>query len=340
MKYTISPITSADIPDVQKLYQEIYAHRPHLIKDSKELEWLFTDPHQAGAYLGYVARIPGQKLAGVIGYSLNRYQIDSSEVKGVIPVSWMISSKHRGLLGIQLLKKVVNEGDFAFAIQGSKEAQQAYGAVKLKYIDAAHVYTKVLRPLAYIRSAGGFSPGAIMKAGYFLGRRNGIPGKPVVRLEADSGSQGILHSPVEHLAMIPDTNRNSWLGACPLVQKLSYTLYQNGQEKGPAICYVCEKEGIRRGRIVHIPYMGNETEAYRQAIGLLEKELLAWSCCSVNALAMQSASRKALIRQGFRTRKSAARKLYVRDPDRLLDGVALNQWYLTFYESDKGYRGI
>ena len=162
----------------------------------------------------------------------------------------------------------------------------------------------------------------------------------MVRLEPGTGSEGINHAPVKHLAMLPEARRNLWLEACPLVSMLSFTLYHRDQEMGPAICYICENSGVRRGRIVHIPYLGNDTEAYRQAIALLEKELVARSCCSVNALAMQAASRKSLVMQGFRTRKSTARKLYVRDPDKLLEGVDLNQWYLSFYESDKGYRGI
>jgi len=344
MSYQIHPIHKSDIPDIRKLYQEVYPDDPHLVKDTTELEWLFTDPHQKNSMLGFIARSLENEPAGVIGFSLNQYQIEGKKVKGVIPVSWMVSPSHRGLLGIQLLKKVMNEGDFGFAIQGSTVAQQAYRAVRMKYIDAAHVYTKVLRPLAYIRSGTSLSPKAgvkaVVKAGYLLGRRRAAPGRPVVRLEPGSGSQGIHHTPVAHLAMIPDAKRTSWLGACPLVKMLSFTLYHKDQEKGPAICYISETKGIRRGRIVHLPYMGKETEAYRQAIALLEKELIAHSCCSVNALAMQSASRQALIKQGYKTYKTAARSFYVRDPGGLLEGVDLREWYFTFYESDKGYRGI
>lgn len=340
MSYTISPIARTDITDVEKLYREIYADRPHLIKGRKELEWLFSDPHQAGPMPGYVARTPWHELVGVIGYSLNRYRFDGRELKGVIPISWMISAKHRGLLGIQMLQKVMNEGDFGFAIQGSKEAQMSYQAVRLKYVGAAHVYTKVLRPMAYVRSGIPFSPTNLLKAGYYLGRQKNPPGQAMVHLEPGNGSQDLNHAPVEHLAMVPEANRNQWLKDCPLVEMISFTLYHKDQEKGPAICYICETEGIRRGRIVHIPYLGNDTEAYQQAIALLEKELVEHSCCSVNALAMQSASRQALLNQGYRTRKSTARTLYVRDPENLLKGVPLTQWYLTFYESDKAYRSI
>ena len=340
MSYTISSITPADILDVEKLYREVYADRPHLIKGKKELEWLFSDPHQEGTMPGFVARTPWHELVGVIGYSQNKYRFDGRELKGVIPISWMISPKHRGILGIQLLQKVMNEGDFGFAIQGSKEAQMSYQAVRLKYVGAAHIYTKVLRPLAYVRSGVPFSPANLLKAGYYLGRQKAPPAQSLVRLEPGSGSQGLNHAPVKHLAMVPEARRNQWLKDCPLVEMISFTLYYQDKEKGPAICYICETAGIRRGRIVHIPYLGNDTEAYQQAIALLEQELVERSCCSINALAMQSASRLALANQGYRTWKSTARNLYVRDPDKLLEGVALTQWYLTFYESDKGYRGI
>jgi len=340
MSYRISPISPADIEDVEKLYREVYAQQPHLIKSRVELEWLFSDPHQKGPMPGYVARTPWHELIGVIGYSMNTYRFDGRELKGVIPISWMIAPGHRGLLGIQMLQKVMNEGDFGFALQGSREAQVSYQAVRLKHVGAAHIYTKVLRPFAYVRSGVPNSPINLLKAGYYLGRQKNAPGPAVLRLEPGSGSEGLNHGPVEHLAMIPDAKRNQWLEACPLTEMISWTLYHRDREKGPAICYICEKKGVRRGRIVHIPYLGNDTEAYRQAIALLERELAQRSCCSVNALAMLNASRHALIRQGYRTRKGTARTLYVRDPDRLLEGVDLDQWYLTFYESDKGYRGI
>ena len=112
MRYHISPIYKSDIPDIRILYQEVYPGDPHLVKDINELEWLFTDPHQKNSMLGYIARSPAKEPAGVIGYSINQYQFDGKKVKGVIPVSWMVSPSHRGLLGIQLLKKVMNEGDF------------------------------------------------------------------------------------------------------------------------------------------------------------------------------------------------------------------------------------
>jgi len=340
MGYQINQITRSDLPDIQRLYQEIYSEQPHLIKGSDELEWLFSDPHQEHDFLGYIARTPDHEIAGIISYSLNPYKFGDSEFKGIIPVSWMIASAHRGLLGIQLLRQVLKEGNFSFALQGSKEAQRSYKVVKLSYVGAANIYTKVLKPFAYIRSEKDFSLKCLMKTFYYLGRKRCHPSKNAMHLEAGLGGQGIHHSPVTHLTMIPDTNRNHWLSACPLVELLPFTLYHQGKKKGPALCYISLTEGIKRGRILHIPYMGDETESYRQAIGLLEKELAARGCCSVDALAMQSASRNAYLLQGYRTHRSALRNLYVRDPGNLLEGVDLEQWYLTFYESDKGYRGI
>lgn len=340
MKYQISRISKGDIPDIQKLYQEVYATQPYLIKEAAELEWLFRNPNQEGNFLGYIARTPDHEIAGIIGYALNPYKLGDKVFQGVIPISWMISPAHRGVLGIQLLRKVMGEGDFGFAIQGSLVAQQAYQAVRLKHVAEAHVFTKVTRPLAYLRSGGGFSLAGIMKAFYFLGRNKGAPGKLAARLETVSENQGITHSPVAQLAMVPSVKRTKWLEDCPLVEMLSYTLILDGKNKGPAICYINNQKGIRRGRIVHIPYMGDDNNSYRQAIALLEKELLKQGCCSINALAMQAASSKAYTRQGYKTRKNTARNVFVRDPGNLLDDVALNQWYLTYYESDKAYRSI
>lgn len=340
MAYQINKITREDIPDIHKLYKEIFTELPHMIKSTQELEWLFSDPHQKSEFMGFIARTPEREAAGVICYSLNYYKFGNNKFKGAIPISWMVAPAHRGLLGIQLLIGVMKEGDFGFALHGSSEAQQSYKSVKLKYIGESKIYTKVIKPIPYVKSGKGFSIRSILKAFYFLGRKKGLPDKLVFSLEAGLGSEGMHHSPVEHLSIIPEAKRNSWLHACPEVEMVSYTLFQNGHEKGPALCYISETNGIKRGRIVHIPYMGNVIDSYRQAIGLLEKELKSRGCCSVNALAMQSSSQQAFIRQGYKTHKNAKRALYVYDPEKLLEDLDLKQWYLTFYESDKGYRDI
>ncbi len=209
---------------------------------------------------------------------------------------------------------MLKEGDFGFAIQGSEVAQQSYKAVRLKYIGEAHIYTKVLRPLAHIRSGKEFSSGSLLKALYFLGRKKAAPGNQKISLKVGLGSQGIPYTPVKNLAMLPTVDRNMWLKSCPLTRTLSFTLYMDGKEIGPALCYIYEAKGIKRGRIVHIPYMGDEQGAYRQAVSLLEEELIVNGCCSVNALAMQSTSRSALIQQGYRTRQQTKRSLYLSDP--------------------------
>jgi hypothetical protein len=121
---------------------------------------------------------------------------------------------------------------------------------------------------------------------------------------------------------------------------LSFSMLKEGKDIGPAICYISENRGIKRGRIVHIPYMGDELPAYRQAVSLLEEELIAQGCSSVNAMAMQETSRRALLRQGYKTRENTKRSVYVSDPGNLLEDVDLTQWYLSYYESDKAYRAI
>ena len=136
-----------------------------------------------------IARTEDRKLAGVIGYALNTYKTGSLELTGVIPLSWMISPSHRGILGIQLLKKVLKEGDFGFAIQGSEVAQQSYKAVRLKYIGEAHIYTKVLRPLAHIRSGREFSSGSA-EGPLFPGKKESSAPQTEDQPESGAGQPG------------------------------------------------------------------------------------------------------------------------------------------------------
>lgn len=340
MGYIIKAVTKEDIPDIRTLYKEVYPDRPHLVKTEEEIEWLFSDPRADQEMLGFLARTEEGILAGLIGYSLNKYCYQDRIMTGVIPISWMISAQHRGILGIQLLKKVMVLADFGFAIQGSSTAQQAYRAVKLKPAGEASVYTKVLRPLNYFRSERKSTIGTAVKSLYFYGKKSNF---------SSTDSIGVLNYQPEDLThaesdgilrMVIDNARVKWIQSCPLVESLTFNLEISGKAFGPAICYIRNEAGIMRGRIVHLPYMGGNLDHIRAAISLLERELYSRTCCVVSVLAFNPVLRKALEISAYKTRKSTSRALYVRDPRGVFEGIQLSDWHLSFYESDKGYRGI
>lgn len=327
-----------------ELYRDVYPDRPELVKDAVELEWLFSDPDHPGRFNGFMARNGDGGPAGIIGYVINSYRYRDQVLQGVIPMSWMIAPDHRGILGIQLLMKVMKLGDFGFAIEGSTQAQTSYRAARLRYVASARVYTKVLNVFRYAGSGDPVSPRWWMKGVYLNGRRNGTRGvspDTSVELFPANGSTGLYYPTIEEPAMIPTDARNRWITSCPLVESITVSVRYRGRGMGTAICYLeAKRNGIKRGRIVHIPYMGNNTDAYFDTITLLEDLLAKQGCCSVSVLAMHPALQGALAQQGYKHLKSASRALYVRDPEKRLQSAPLSDWHLTFYESDKGYRGI
>jgi len=121
-----------------------------------------------------------------------------------------------------------------------------------------------------------------------------------------------------------------------------YTLKKDGAVLGTCICITEQKDHKnRRGKIVQLPYLGEDVKAYGSTLALLEAELRDNGCNCISVLANQSALQKALKNQAYKIADPKHGTLvFVRDPKGILNETNLQEWFLTFYESDKGYRII
>jgi len=342
MAYTISQIIIKDIPDIVKFFKRNYPDEPEHLKNFEELNWLFSDPANEEHYNGFIARNKTNEVAGVIGYTINNYQCRDTIYSGVIPMSWLVSPSDRGILGVQLLLKVMNLADFGFAIHGSEDAIQTYQAVRLKNVAKAHVYTKVFHLKNYLKSENLFSIKTWIKALFYYGNKRSYSFNPELTLAPYKGEPTARQYPSNDLAIYTTNERTKWLEKCPVVESEVYSLMDDDTVIGTCICYVERHyHGQPRGRIVHIPYMAQQYKAYRQTISMLEAKLIDMGCCSITILASQTNIRKALKMQGYRFIDiTQGTLIFIKDPKKLFIDHPFSEWYLTYYESDKGYRGI
>lgn len=342
MKSEIRDISHSDFPAIHELYKEIYPNHPRKVKPLIELVWLFTDPDDKNKLNGYVAFDENNKLVGVIGYVVSKYTIDNTTVSGVISRSWMVSPKYRGILGLQLLLKVIKLADFAFTIQGSVMAQSSYKAVKLKHIFDAHVYYKVFNPIKFFLSSEKKSIKESLRGLYYYSFFPSLRtvSKNLTLVENDK-ELPVLGKNHEQFSIVESHNRINWLMQCPMLDSFSYTIYDKNEAIGIALCYLRRiSKKLSRARIVYISYLGQDTSRWIQIIGLLEKSLREKGCCSLSVFASNSIFVSSLEKLGYRTSQRSRRSVYIRDDNNVLQGIPLNEWYLTYYEGDKGYRDI
>lgn len=342
MNYQISRVVQSDFPEITDLHVAVYGYQKEHNTLNEELIWVFSDPYLEDSFNGFIARDSTFRVVGVIGYTINEYQFRNRRFKGVIPNSWMIHPTVRGILGVQLLIEVMKLGDFGFAIEGSYQAKQTYGAAKLRLITEATTYTKVLNTISYIKSEESNTYRHWLKAFYYKSISLSTVGKAnSIMLSSYCENPGTLVSPVTDLTVVPTVQREKWLIKCPIIESLIYSVYYKGEMVGNCILYLEYKaKGTRRGRVVSIPFLGDDITAYGHLIKLVEDILKKMGCCSVSVLGMQKSFVKSLKSLGYKSTKGSSKAIYVRDTKNLLSKVPLSNWHITYYESDKGYRGI
>lgn len=342
MAYSIQKITEQDLQDIAGFYTRLYPNDPSSRKDYEELKWLLSDPFGPGEYRGFIARKESGEIAGIIGYTISVYQFGEKKATGVIPMSWLVSPEARGILGIQLFLKAIKMGDFGFGIHGSEDAIRTYDAVKLKLVARANVYTKITNPARYILSNNPLSLKTWLKGLYFYGGKRKPAEQDKLTLSPYEGETGSKQSKGKDLAMIPTSERNDWFRRCPISDSMLFTLKKDGSVLGTCICIMEHKDHkTRRGKIVQLPYLGNDVKAYAITLALLEEELRLKGYNYISVLANHSALQKALKNRAFNiSDRKEGTKVFVRDPEGVLSETDFSEWFLTYYESDKGYRII
>ena len=338
MADTLRRVTSTDLGKISELYK--------FSKSVEELVWLFTDPEIPDKFNAFVAIDKKKKIIGVIGYVLSNYVQGEKIIQGVIPISWKISSDYQGFAGILLFKKVLEYGDFALAIQGSKIARKLYPIFKYKYVSKSDVYYKILNfPGFYnsIKNRNLFKRLAIMvlllPSGFTSLRRKSTYEE--VRLIPYDG-QNFVEEKRFNNVFFKRINKNylDWLLSCPSLNSFAFSIKKGANYFGMCVLYTQKQNSITRGRIVYIPFLGDDKKLWLDVVNECIIFFKKKKCSLISVLVHHRMCHNLFSKAGFIKRKNHCKQIYLKDNKSKLESLNLTDWYMQFTEGDKGYRDL
>lgn len=338
MAETIRRIEEKDFEAVSALYNGR--------KSIEELKWLFTNPDDPNTYNAFVAVKNKDQIIGVIGYVLSVYSQNNNQYSGTIPISWKISPEYKGIAGVLLLKKVITLGDFGIAIGGSETAKDLYALFKYKYVSNINHFYKILnlqesfRSLhrkSLIKTIGMF---AYLLPSYFSNPKESSLYKDIQLIKYDGSNY--VKDIVYNSIFKKETNNSyiDWLLDCPLLNAHAFTIKKGKKFLGTCVLYIKEEEKIKKGRIVYLPYMGEDVKIWKSVIEKCISFLKKEKCCIISSVAHNSMNQNFYSKSGFTNFKKHYKPLYIKDSKNILENVDLKNWLLQYSEGDKGYRNF
>ena len=314
-------------------------------KSIEELKWLFTNPDDPGVYNAFVAT-KESKIVGVIGYVLSDYVQDKRIFSGTIPISWKIESHYKGMAGVLLFKKVMNLGEFGITIAGSETAKDLYTLFKYKYVsNIEHFYKilnlkntyKSLHRKNFIKTLGMFG---YLLPSYFSNSKDSALYKDIELIKYD-GSNYVEDVKYDSV-LKKQTNKNyiDWLLACPILKPHAFIIKKENEFLGTGVLYIKEEKNIRKGRIVHLPYLGEDLKIWESVIEKCIAFLKEEGCCIIESVAHNRINQEAYKKTGFINIQKHSKPLYIKDSKELLRKVDLKNWFLQYSEGDKSYRSF
>jgi GNAT superfamily N-acetyltransferase len=314
--------TKDDIGGIEKLYARA--------KNSTELGWLLPDPLTQNPFRSFVA-VLDHKIVGHIGYVISKFQYKTSTFSGVHPQAWIVSPEYRKLgIGLKLMTRVLDMADFSYLIGGSKATMRIFPDLGFTLKFFVLEYVKSLESPC-TEPASFTDKGAISLEKYDKKEASQIQFSNAAFMNAQANS---------HI---------KWLLACPLCDTYAFSIKQDGRHLGMAICYAGKnKDDILTGRIVHLSYLGDHLNSWRQTLFEIEKFFRGKDCRVIAALATHPAYISALIESGYSQRpdypvaafNDNGRPFFLRDPRNNLSHIPDDAFHWTFLEGDMGYRNF
>jgi hypothetical protein len=337
MAESIRRVVREDLAEISNLYDGR--------KSVKELAWLFVDPANEERFNAFVAINEKDQIIGVIGYVLSTYFHSNKQIEGVIPISWKISNTHQGFAGVMLFKKVLEQGQFAIAIEGSEIAQKLYPLFKYKLVSKSSVYYKILNRSKFYKSIN--KRGILRRLALFS-----------LLLPSSFYRSSLIWNDNSHIEFVPfdgetvvngenypkvfckqvDKESVNWLIACPNLDSYAFNMIINKTSLGICVMYIQAVQGVRRGRIVYLPFLGYD---YSIWVGVLDECIRFFKkhkCSLVSVLAHHKACHSGLKKAGFIPRH--IKPIFLKDKNRSLDAVDMENWHIQYNEGDKAYRDI
>lgn len=330
----MSDLRHIDIKDIPEIV-EIFNHT----QSAEEFNWLLNSPDNNTRFKGFVVT-KAEKIVGVIGYITCQFAFNSELYPFIIPNSWRILDKNKGLNGILLLKKIITDNNHIMTIGGSAEAKPLLPFFKLQKTQDVEYFIKVFSPYQYFKS---LKKKFYIKLWYLINsfsiHLRSFKGDVVIKpIDFDKFNNQFV-SPQGIFQHQLTSDFVKWLGSCPVIESFTYNIYVNNSYVGPCVLYRKQVgENRYRGRIIFLPYVNNHQE-WLKIVWAIEKIAQKLNCISVDIMCSNSPFRKVLIKCGFRNFPRKNLPVSIKTNQELYS-IIRDKAHIQFSDGDIGYRNI
>jgi len=315
-------------------------------KSVEELKWLFTNPNDPNTHNAFVAIKNDDHIIGVIGYILSVYSQNNRQILGSIPISWKLTPNYKGMAGVLLFKKVMNLGSFGITIAGSETAKDLYNLFKYKKNSNLNHFYKILNlnntfkslhRKSLIKTIGMFG---YLLPGFFINPKKSSLDQKIQLIKYDSSK--FIEEPKFNTIFRKEINKNyiDWLLDCPLLKTYAFSIKKGSKFLGTCIFYIKDEEGFKKGRIVHLPYLGKDIKIWKSVISKCISFFKKEKCCIIDSVAHNHINQESYLKSGFIPIKKHSKPLYIKDPKSVLKNIEIKNWFLQYSEGDKAYRSF
>ena len=93
-----------------------------------------------------------------------------------------------------------------------------------------------------------------------------------------------------------------------------------------------------KGRIVHLPYLGNDPKLWISVIDKCTLFLKSKGCCMVSGISINEMFRHGLYKSGYVKIKKHQEPMYIKDKDGIMNSFDFKNWYFQFSDGDLALR--
>ncbi len=301
----------SDLPLISDLTERVFGRR----RDPALLRWLLENPEAPGQIDSWVAETDG-RIVGHTAVLKCRYHMGGGPTEslatGVHAYLWMVDSELRGRAGMKLGTAIVNHSDFHIVVGGSPTTKAILTGRRFAEAGEAKEY-RIGRAELPAGDGDGF---ALAPASAAAPPPAPLPAGVVANEAAP-----------EHLA---------WLARCPDLESHLFALERDGCYLGPVLLFVNRRVSPAAGRLVHLPYLGDDPEAWSRGLATIARELARLECRSWTLLATHPAMARAC--DSADSEIVGRRPVWIKERREVLGGA--ETWHLTYLEGDLAYRRV
>lgn len=291
-----------DLPRISDLTEKVFGLR----RGVDVLGWLLTRaPRRVESWVAE----RGDEIVGHTAVVRSRYGANGAWATGAHAFLWMVDERFRGDAGMMLGRTIVGYGDFLIVLGGTATTQAILTGRRFVQVAEAKEFR--------------------------FSREPETAAERVLRLVEGDAAGEASSRPETVTANEAAADHLAWLAGCPELEAARFTLERDGRPLGPVLLYVNRRASPVSGRIVHLPFLGDDDAAWSAALAAVGRELARRGCRTWSALATHPAAAGACAAAGAEV--AGTRPVWVRERHKILGPEA---WHLTYLEGDLAYRRV